>query len=764
MATQPSPQAFAVTLLELAKDGKIEQLEERWIEQIAALPNQGAFYKEWLKLMRKADGLDRAESLLALVLDDRLAKKKFKLSMRILLTALPYFPKSEVLRPALVEAVRGYYGDLEMREEILKLSDLAGSAPLTDAFQAFQEWSKLTPGQVYQHYDWGEGIVQTLDLATSKVTLLFTNDLTKVLTVEGVKRYLKFIEPTQFLALRAKDPEMLRKTAESDPAEVVKLVLASQPNHQIKQGELKTLLSPSILASEQWNSWWSKGREALKLDPYIDFDASGGAHTLVKLRDEPRTFEQEIEERFFADDAGTALKAELIRQLARHARDTKVPPALGKRMGTRLIEDWQIAADNGPAARLEIAYMLEDLASALPEAATSTVDDQPILAGIDDYTVLFEMDHVDYGIRVLTKLIERDGEAGCKQAATLLPRAPVKLAQAIWEALDEENHRGIAIAALEKLLDNPLSNPETYAWAVRAALDGTWSHLEEYFPPARLVPEVLDEMETWQRMVADGGHSAEKISAAKTLLSRMRTLLGANKMEVISRAVLTMSREMANRLRHTIQVHNALASTFKPQAERIILITRKDLEDVEEKQKSRDLEVHFCTTRSYTEKVQELRTITSVKIPQNSKIIEEARMEGDLKENAGYQYAKEEQKMYVQQQASLSDLLSRARIVHASEIDPSTITFGTQIRVKNLKLDAEETYIILGRWEANPERHILSQQAPLAQQFMGHRNGDTVKIDHPGGGSTMYEVIEITNALASGEWDTEAVREQPVES
>jgi transcription elongation GreA/GreB family factor len=285
---------------------------------------------------------------------------------------------------------------------------------------------------------------------------------------------------------------------------------------------------------------------------------------------------------------------------------------------------------------------------------------------------------------------------------------------------------------------------------VRATLDGSWSHLREYYPPSAVVPDVLEAMEAWQRLASDGG-PAEAVGAAKSLLSRMRTLLAANKFEALAGTVQEMSRDAAGRLRHTIQVHPALPAAFRAQADRAITLTRRDLE--QPAAKSAEDEAHYCTARAYSEKLAELRLITSTKIPKNSKVIEEARMEGDLRENAGYQYAKEEQKMLVQQQASLSDLLSRAQVVHAREIDPATICFGTQFRVRNLKSDEEETYTVLGRWEANPERHILSMQAPLARQFMGHRAGDSLTIDHPGGGQTPYEILAVENALELGEWD-----------
>ena len=82
------------------------------------------------------------------------------------------------------------------------------------------------------------------------------------------------------------------------------------------------------------------------------------------------------------------------------------------------------------------------------------------------------------------------------------------------------------------------------------------------------------------------------------------------------------------------------------------------------------------------------------------------------------------------------------------------MTVLTRIQVRNLDEDSEETYTLMGRWEADPERHILSEQAPLARQFAGHREGDRLTIKRPGGGTTHYEVVSISSALESGEWET----------
>ncbi len=739
-------------IIEMAEAGRLDEIEALWLERLEELPTQPVFIRDWLRMMRRSGSLDRAESLVGMLAESRLDGGKPRLALRVLLSALPLMPYAEPLRPWLLRALHAVNPDQPMLDELLKVSGLSEDGPLVDSYKSFVEWQKLAPGQAWQHTDWGEGLVVELDTAGRRVVFHFANNPAKEMTVDGARKYLKYLPPESFLGLRTREPETLAKLAETAPAELVKRALADQPNQRMRQAELKQLIIGGVIDGGDWNSWWARARQAVKLDPYIDFDPSGGAHAVLGLRVQPRTFEEEIRDRFFAVDADNATRAEIIRQLARKPGQAQLQGDLARRMADQLNQAMAQASEGAPAGRLELAYMMADLAAVAPEAKLTVPDAGALLAQIHAYDDLTEIEHVDYAIQAMEALIERDGEDGCRQAAGLLPRAPVRLAQAIWQALDHEQHLEDAVRAVQRLLDFSLTNPDTWAWAVRAILDGSWGHLDDYFPAQAIVPDVLDEMEQWQRLVESEDTDAALKATARSLLSRMRTLLAADRCAALAKAVEAMPREMAQRLRRRIERHDALPAAYKAQADRAIRLTRRDLEEAAGAVDQAE-EEHLCTGRTYGEKVAELREITSVKIPKNSRVIEEARMEGDLRENAGYQYAKEEQKMLVQTQATLTSLLSRARIVTADQVDTERICFGVRFRARNLSNGAEESYTVLGRWEADADRHIVSRQAPMAVQFMDRRVGDQVTIQHPGGGETPYEILEIENALADGEWD-----------
>ena len=743
---------FAKQLLDWTNEGRIDQVESAWLDRIDELPASGPFYRQWVRAMRHAQRHAQAEELLGLLLDARLDAGQAASALRILHPIIQYYPQSPQLRAALVRTLRAVYCKLAPFAGILRLSGLELAVPLDKGLQVFLSWIRVTPGQVYQHHAWGEGVVDELDLTAGKIYITFPDHSRKPMTAEGVRKYLTYLEPSGFLARRTREADALRQLSHAD---LVKLVLQGQPDRRIKQSALKIALSPAVIEKKAWTRWWNDARQALQLDPMIDFNPGSGAHSVVALRDVPRTFEEEIEGRFVDPSAGVVERADLIRQLARRPKDAVTPIDLARRLAVVIDNPPAEANADAPARQIERVCLLADLAEAVPEAELAVPDDTPLLDALPDNEVLLEIDHADYAVRALGRLMAHATPESAQRAAEILPRAKMRLAQAIVAALDRDNCHDLLAGALRRLMKNPEANPETYAWAAKALLDGSPACMEEDFPPAAMAVELLDRLEDWQHMATDEDSDSDEREVGKMLLSRMRSALGARHCDAIGRAALGMSREGALRLRQAVSVHGALPDAFKAQADRAMRTSRNDLEE-EETGGARDDSVHYCTALAYAQKVAELREISSVKIPQNSKVIEEARMEGDLSENAGYQYAKEEQKMLMQQKVSLAELISSAHIVQADEIQTDRVGFGTRFRAINRTSSQEETYTVMGRWEADAEHHVLSSQAPLALQLTGKSIGDVVTVDLPTGASVDYEILAIENAMASGQWSTPA--------
>ncbi|HOV65073.1 MAG TPA: transcription elongation factor GreA, partial [Spirochaetia bacterium] len=130
---------------------------------------------------------------------------------------------------------------------------------------------------------------------------------------------------------------------------------------------------------------------------------------------------------------------------------------------------------------------------------------------------------------------------------------------------------------------------------------------------------------------------------------------------------------------------------------------------------------------SYDAKQKQLQYILEVEIPKNSREIGAAIELGDLSENAEYKAGKEKQEMLNFSVSKLREELDRAQIWNETDIDTSKVSFGTVVRMKNLDTGKEEVYTILGPWESDPEKNIISYLSPFGGNLLNHKEGETLE-------------------------------------
>ena len=143
------------------------------------------------------------------------------------------------------------------------------------------------------------------------------------------------------------------------------------------------------------------------------------------------------------------------------------------------------------------------------------------------------------------------------------------------------------------------------------------------------------------------------------------------------------------------------------------------------------------------EKLQaEVKNLKEVKRPQTVKDIEVALEHGDLKENAEYHAAKEQQRLVDGRLADLAELIGCSKIVDPSELEHARISFGSTVVMTDMNTDEELTYTIVGGCESNPDIGLISFGSPLAKQLLGRQEGDEVKVQLPGG-KKEFEIDEV---------------------
>ncbi|MDZ3822232.1 MAG: transcription elongation factor GreA [Pseudoxanthomonas sp.] len=140
----------------------------------------------------------------------------------------------------------------------------------------------------------------------------------------------------------------------------------------------------------------------------------------------------------------------------------------------------------------------------------------------------------------------------------------------------------------------------------------------------------------------------------------------------------------------------------------------------------------------------ELENLKGVRRPQVIAAIAEARAHGDLKENAEYHAAREQQGFIEGRIQELESALSLAEIIDVAKLNAgSRIVFGASVELVELHSNDELRYRIVGELEADIKRGLISVASPVARALIGKHEGDTVEIQTPGG-TRRYEIAAVS--------------------
>ena len=140
---------------------------------------------------------------------------------------------------------------------------------------------------------------------------------------------------------------------------------------------------------------------------------------------------------------------------------------------------------------------------------------------------------------------------------------------------------------------------------------------------------------------------------------------------------------------------------------------------------------------------EELTRLKNVERPRITEAIAEARAHGDLKENAEYHAAREQQSFNEGRIADIEGKLSNADIIDVTKVNANgKVIFGTTVKLFNLNEEGEVTYTIVGEDEADIKLGKISYGSPIARALIGKKQDDEVSVQTPGG-LVDYEIVEV---------------------
>lgn len=148
---------------------------------------------------------------------------------------------------------------------------------------------------------------------------------------------------------------------------------------------------------------------------------------------------------------------------------------------------------------------------------------------------------------------------------------------------------------------------------------------------------------------------------------------------------------------------------------------------------SNDEQVFPVTKEKLEEVKDELEYLTKTRRKEIAQLIAEAKAEGDLRENAGYDEAKTQQGFVEGRVLELQNVIKYAKIIEEEEAPKNAVALGRTVIIQEEGTTIKETYSIVGSLEADPENGRISNESPMGKAVMGKKKGDKVEVKTPGG-------------------------------
>ncbi len=139
----------------------------------------------------------------------------------------------------------------------------------------------------------------------------------------------------------------------------------------------------------------------------------------------------------------------------------------------------------------------------------------------------------------------------------------------------------------------------------------------------------------------------------------------------------------------------------------------------------------------------ELENLKNVKRPKIVEAIAEARSHGDLKENAEYHAAKEQQALIESRVIAINDLIARANVIDVTKIEnDGKVIFGSTVKVKDLENNKKISYRLVGQDEADIKNNLIFFKSPIGKALIGKDIGEMVTVNTPSG-ERNFEIINV---------------------
>jgi transcription elongation GreA/GreB family factor len=544
-----------------------------------------------------------------------------------------------------------------------------------------------------------------MDPVFGRFTIDFQNKAGHTMDLAFAAESLKPISKDHILARKASDLEQLRQMAATQHLDLVKLVLNSYGG-KATADQIQQVLVPDVI-SDDWKKWWDAARRELKKNGHFQVPLKKSEPLIYQTKD------ISLQERLmegFRTAKGLKARIAVATELLKNAPDLTDKAAAATEVISSFNTEIPSYQRTQPAVALEAIFLRDDIreTAGLPptdgELTAHTIWAQDAKLGL-----LLEQLPSSKHHRALESFKAAHPEHWHDALRTSLNSVSAKLCHELAGLLIQGGKMEELKETVARLVSQHTASSELLLWLAKDRCDSFADILG---------PEVFRAMLT----------AMERDQFNERRSNRLRDYI-LDDQELLVELIGSADFEVIKDLTRALQLSPAFDDMDKRSLLARIVKSYPAIQSLISGEQTKQDAGLVVSWESLERRKNEYRELVEKKIPANSKEIAVARSYGDLSENHEYKAAKEMQKLLMRRKSDLETQLERARGTDFAAARTDVGSIGTIVRVTDLATNQPEQFTILGAWDSDPEKGIVSYLTPVAQSVLGHKVSEQVEVE-----------------------------------
>ncbi|MBN1149651.1 GreA/GreB family elongation factor, partial [candidate division WOR-3 bacterium] len=474
------------------------------------------------------------------------------------------------------------------------------------------------------------------------------------------------------------------------------------------------------------DNWWNTARDKIKNCMYIDY-ASGGKGGKFSLRKKPKSpvgvFEPSLENK---DDFEK--QYEKLLDFLQSAKKRSIDEDLEEKALKTFKQAELRFKEAPPVLRLKFHFLSLDFKKrfkriSLEKFDFSSLTDDEILELVEGST------RTDMKVKLVKTLV-----ASSRIDANLRRRLLTAKSLGFRDVLSQEYLYDDVVY----ILGHPTESPEALVWAIEV-----FKKQANNFKQNHITDSAIAE---WIFLIAEE-HSAEKEERSRKLTSKLREVLKKDDYLIVKNAVLESPLQQAKLVLNWINDLSLFNAVQKSEIRTKLIRLRPEIV-VSENLLEEHSDSVYVTKRSYIDRQSLRDKLLHETLPSIVEEIRRAAAMGDLSENFEYHAARSKHREVAAKIAELEDQLSKTRVIDENFVERGKVSIGCEVFLSSK--NEKRKYSILGPWDSDPEKGIISYLSPIGAKMLGLKVGDTLEVE---GIQWKIEEIQIFDGLADSRTD-----------